>query len=138
MLKTELALDELSSEWGSSARGIGPGAERSLEDEIVTLCNLRGYGIQIDYLERLIKKEELAPRLWLIDNLGIRAAPNSNELSRLIGLVWQQQRRLEGAKVAWIASRACSVTSSRILNLSIELRTFKSVRAGRAWLLGES
>lgn len=138
MTNIDAVLDEIDSSETPVGRNAEAGSQPGHDTEVVCLRGLRGYNVQIEYLEARIQQEESTPSLWLVDNLAVGAPPNSNEVSRLIGLAWQQKSRLRGARVAWVASQRCALDTKMLLSLPITLRTFKTVEAARAWLLEEA
>jgi hypothetical protein len=141
-LKSEAALDELSTSDASlgnlsDTEPASVTTTRQRVSDFVTLCGLRGYTVQIDHLVACIDQADETPMRWVVDNLAVDLPLSESEVSRLISLVWQQ-KRLHGAKIAWVTKEACGADARALLSLPIKVRIFRTVKGARAWLRGKS
>lgn len=109
----------------------------SLHEDYFVLCGLRGYGAQLDFLHRLLEKED-GPfeRRCLIDNRDLRVPLSIVEIGRLVRLASQFGTRLQNVLVAWVSNHECRFDPRVTNELPVSFRHFRSVDGARAWLRG--
>ena len=103
--------------------------------DIFTICGLRGYEIQLEFLRQILEDESrpIADGI-LVDNRELCIRLTSDEIGQLVGVVWKYKDRLEGLGVAWVSQHPCSLDARLRAELPITLRHFRNFEAARVWL----